>query len=206
MSVAAIVLAAGRGTRFGASPKMLADLQGKPLVRHVAEAALAAGLRPVLVVTGHASGEVRAALAGLDIALVPNPAYAEGLSTSLKAGFAALAPQAESALVLLGDMPLVGPDLIRALAAAWTEAGGPPALVPTYAGRRGNPVVLSRALGPEIAGLTGDAGAGPLLREREGVVEHPVDDPAVTADVDTPQALARLRGPQASTTPPRIAT
>lgn len=187
--VAALILAAGRGTRFGEEPKMLAMLEGRPLLRHVAEAALASAARPVLVVTGHRADEVAQALDGLDLVVVRNPDYADGLSTSLKAGFAALPPDAEAAIVMLGDMPRVPASLLDALAQAWREAGRPAALVPTQAGRRGNPVLLSRALAPEIARLEGDTGAGPLLRGRADVREWPVAEEAVAQDIDTPEAL-----------------
>lgn len=189
--VAAIILAAGRGTRFGAEPKLLALLDGKPLVRHVAEAALAGAVSPVLVVTGHRSDEVQAALEGLRVQFVQNDRYAEGLSTSLKAGFAALPESATAALVLLGDMPRIGAGLVNRFAAAWL-ASRPAALVPVYDGRRGNPVVLSQVLAAEIEALAGDVGAGPLLRGRTDVLEFPVDDPAVMQDVDTPDALRSL--------------
>ncbi len=191
MSVAAIVLAAGRGSRFGEAPKLLAHLHGKPLVRHVAEAALASAADPVFVVTGHRSGEVEATLIDLPIVLVPNRAYAEGLSTSLKAGFVALDPDTEAAIVLLGDMPLVGPALIDRLIARWRESR-PAAIVPVVEGQRGNPVVLSTSLRPEVERLTGDVGAGPLLRGRADVLEEAMDDEAAVRDVDTPAALAAL--------------
>jgi molybdenum cofactor cytidylyltransferase len=191
LSVAAIVLAAGRGSRFGEAPKLLAHLHGKPLVRHVAEAALASAADPVFVVTGHRSGEVEAALIDLPVVLVPNRAYAEGLSTSLKAGFAALDPDTEAAIVLLGDMPLVGPALIDRLIARWRESR-PAALVPVVEGQRGNPAVLSTTLRPEVERLTGDVGAGPLLRGRADVLEEAMDDEAAVRDVDTPAALAAL--------------
>ena len=192
MSVAALILAAGRGTRFGDAPKLLAPLQGKPLVRHVAEAAMASTAHPVIAVTGHRASEVEAALAGLPLDTVRNPDFAQGLSTSLKRGFAALGPEAEAAIVLLGDMPLVDAALIDRLVRRWQEER-PAALVPVSGGRRGNPVVLSRALAPEIARLAGDAGAGPLLRGRGDVIEEPIDAPGVLHDVDTPDALAALQ-------------
>lgn len=200
--IAAIVLAAGRGTRFAGATKMLATLHGTALVRHVVEAALASGLHPVLVVTGHEAEAVAAALHGTEVLSVPNPSYADGLSSSLRTGFAALPEDVDAAAILLGDMPGIGPDLLARLGAAWEEAGRPAALVPTHAGLRGNPVVLSRQLAPEIASLTGDVGAGPLLRGRPDVVEVAVDDPAVALDVDTAESLAAY----ASTTPRRIAT
>ena len=203
MSVAALILAAGRGTRFGEEPKLLASLEGKPLVRHAADAALASSARPVILVVGSRAAAVRAACSGVAVEVVLNSAFADGLSTSLRAGFAALPAQIEGALILLGDMPRIGAALLDRLVSAWGQAGRPPALVPTYGGRRGNPVLLSRVLAPEIAALSGDEGAGRLLRGRADVVEFPVDDEAVATDVDTPEALRRLG--QASTTPSRIA-
>lgn len=200
--VAAIVLAAGRGTRFEGGPKMMAVLDGEPMVRRIVECALQAGLGPVVAVTGHEAETVEACLADLDVATVRNPDYAQGLSTSLKAGFAALPAATAGAAILLGDMPAVGAGLLRQIVEAWLAAGRPPALVPAYQGRRGNPAVLSRVLAPAIAGLSGDVGAGPLLRGRADVVELAVDDAGVALDLDTAEAFARY----ASTTPCRIAT
>ncbi|WP_230530726.1 nucleotidyltransferase family protein [Microvirga roseola] len=191
--VAAIVLAAGRGTRFGSEPKLLAPLSDKPLVRHVAEAAVASSAQPVVAVTGHRAEEVEAALSDLSVRLVRNAAFAEGLSTSLRAGFSALPSHARAAIILLGDMPLVSAALIDTLVSAWREQGEPAALVPTLDGRRGNPVVLSLVLEDTIQGLSGDAGAGPLLRGRADVLEWPVEDPAILQDVDTAEELGRLR-------------
>ncbi len=195
MSVAAIILAAGQGTRFGAEPKLLADLAGKPLVRHVAEAAVRSSARPVVVVTGHRGAQVRDALADLPVETIANARYGDGLSTSLKAGFAALPATTEAAIILLGDMPLVGAGLIDALIGGWTKSACPPALVPVHGGRRGNPVVLSLSLRPQIDALEGDSGAGPLLRTIAGIVEWPVEDASVLQDIDTVAALAGLSRP-----------
>jgi molybdenum cofactor cytidylyltransferase len=193
MSVAAIVLAAGRGTRFGDDPKLLAMLDGKPLVRHVVEAACASVARPVLVVTGHRAEEVERAIADLPAHIVRNADYADGLSTSLKAGFAALPNGVDGGVILLGDMPRVRARLIDELALKWESAGCPAALVPVHAGRRGNPVILSRSISAAVAGLTGDTGAGPLLRERNDIVLSVMDDAAILQDVDTPETLSEMR-------------
>ncbi|GJD62277.1 nucleotidyltransferase family protein [Methylobacterium frigidaeris] len=192
--IGTVLLAAGRGTRFGASPKLLSPLDGKPLVRHAAEAAVAAGLGPVVAVLGHAGEAVRDALAGLPLTLVENPDYAEGLSTSLRAGLGAMPQSVSAALVLLGDMPRVGPGLLVRLADAFRAAPvAPSAVVPVRDGQRGNPVLLNhRLLGPGLAILTGDRGAGPLLARRDDVLELPVDEAGVLIDVDTPAALAGL--------------
>ena len=191
--VAAILLAAGRGTRFGEEPKLLARLGGKALVRHAAEAAARSTADPVIVVTGHQAEAVQAELMGLPVRIVHNPKYPDGLSTSLKAGFSALPSKARAAIVLLGDMPLVGANLIDALMAGWHDRGEPAALIPTLDGRRGNPVVISRALQSAIEGLSGDVGAGPVLRGRPDVVEWPTADKAVIQDIDTKEEFGKLR-------------
>jgi molybdenum cofactor cytidylyltransferase len=191
--VAAILLAAGRGTRFGKEPKLLARVDGKALVRHVADAAVSSAAAPVIVVTGHHADAVQEEMQGLAVQIVHNPLFADGLSTSLKAGFSALPPEARAAVILLGDMPLVTTGLINALVAGWHESGEPAALVPTLDGRRGNPVVISRALQAAIESLSGDAGAGPILRGRSDVVEWPTTDKAVVQDIDTKEGFGKLR-------------
>ncbi|GJD42768.1 Nicotine blue oxidoreductase [Methylobacterium cerastii] len=192
-AVGAVLLAAGRGTRFGAEPKLLAQLDGKPLVRHAADAALAAKARPVVVVLGAHAAAVRAALNGLDVAFVENAAFADGLSTSLRAGLAALPPGTDAAVILLGDMPRVTPGQIDRLVAAYRAARpAPAAIAPVVEGRRGNPVLLDRrVLADALAGLSGDHGAGPLLKGRIDVLEVP-GEPGTALDVDTPDMLARL--------------
>jgi molybdenum cofactor cytidylyltransferase len=197
VNVAVIVLAAGLGSRFGATPKLLAELDGAPLVRRVAEAAAASRAGPVIVVLGRAGKAVRGALAGLPVRLVENPDYAQGLATSLKAGFAALPVEAAGAIVCLGDMPLLGPDILDALVDAFEETPHAAAIVPVHGGRRGNPVLLSRRLAPEIARLEGDRGAGPLLAARGDVRELAWGDDRVLVDVDTPEALAALNARRA---------
>jgi molybdenum cofactor cytidylyltransferase len=190
--VAAIVLAAGRGTRFRSNLKLLTPLNGRPLVCHVVEAAVTSSAKPVIVVTGHRAGEIEASLEEFPIQGVRNPAFADGLSTSLRAGFAALPPHTRAAVVLLGDMPLIKASLIDTLVSAWRAMGEPAAVVPTVNGQRGNPVVLSHDLKGVIEGLSGDTGAGPILRGRTDVVECPVDDPAILRDVDTIDDLGMM--------------
>jgi molybdenum cofactor cytidylyltransferase len=191
--VAAIVLAAGRGTRFGSEPKLLAPFRGKALVRHAVEAATGSVSKPVIVVTGHRAGEIEAVLDELPIQVVRNASYAEGLSTSLKAGFAALPSQAKATVVVLGDMPFVTACLIDTLVHGWHVMGRPAALVPALNGQRGNPVILSRDLESVIEGLSGDVGAGPILRGRPDILEWPVTDPTILQDIDTMDEMGRFR-------------
>jgi molybdenum cofactor cytidylyltransferase len=193
--IAAIVLAAGRSTRMGAGNKLLADVAGKPMVRHAVEAALESQARPVLVVTGHQADDVRAALAGLDVTFVANPDFAQGLSSSLKAGIRAIPADATGSLVLLGDMPRIGAPHLDAMIAAFASDASLPIVVPVHEGRRGNPVLWPADLFSEMLALEGDAGARSLLaRHAHRVREIDLGTDAVLMDVDTPDALARLRG------------
>ncbi|SFK49647.1 nucleotidyltransferase family protein [Methylorubrum salsuginis] len=188
--IAAVILAAGLGTRFGPQPKMLAEFAGKAMVRHAAEAALASMARPVVVVLGAHAEAVRAALSGLDLTLVQNPDFAAGLSTSLKAGLTALPPETDAALVLLGDMPRIGAAHLDGLIAAYRSADPrPSAVVPVRDHRRGNPVLLDlNLLKDDLNALSGDRGAGPILNRRADVLEVP-GDAATGFDVDRPDGL-----------------
>jgi molybdenum cofactor cytidylyltransferase len=192
--IAALVLAAGRSTRMGGPNKLLAEIGGKPLVRIAAEQALASRARPVVVVTGHQRDKVEAVLAGLDVQRVHNPDFAEGLSTSVKAGLAALPESVDGAIVCLGDMPQVTAALIDKLAAAFDPEKGALVVVPVIEGKRGNPVVWARRFFPELMAIDGDVGARHLIgRYPEAVAEVPLTDTAALVDVDTPDALVRVR-------------
>jgi molybdenum cofactor cytidylyltransferase len=192
-NIAAVVLAAGRSTRMGAN-KLIADVGGKPMVRRVVVAALESAASPVLVVTGHQQAEVRSALAGLDVVFVHNPNYAQGLSTSLKAGIAAAPPSVAGVLVLLGDMPLIAPGHLDQLIAAFRDRAEV-VIVPVHAGKRGNPVLWPRAFFAAMLGLEGDAGAKRLLATNAGCVrEVDLGTDAIFLDVDTAEALAQVRG------------
>ena len=192
--VAAVVLAAGRSTRMGAVNKMLAEINGKPLVRIAAEQALASHAKPVIVVTGHERERVEQALAGLPLSFVHNPDYAEGLGTSLKAGIGAVPDESDGAIVCLGDMPQVDAGLIDKLLMAFDPARGALVVVPSINGRRGNPVVWSRRFFPELMAVTGDVGARYLIGQyAEAVVEVPLAGDAALTDVDTPESLSAVK-------------
>jgi molybdenum cofactor cytidylyltransferase len=193
--IAAIVLAAGRSVRMGAANKLLADVGGRPMVRHAVEAALVSQARPVLVVTGHQADDVRAALAGLNVEFVANADFAQGLSTSLKAGIRAVPPEITGAVVLLGDMPRIEAAHLDAMIAAFASPAGAAIVVPMHEGQRGNPVLWPADLFAEMLALEGDAGARSLLTKHpDRVREIDLGTDAVLMDVDTPDALARLRG------------
>jgi molybdenum cofactor cytidylyltransferase len=196
--IAAVVLAAGRSRRMAPHNKLLlADRTGKPMIARVVDNVLSSKARPILVVTGHMAEEVEQALGGRPVRYVHAPEYASGLSASLKAGIAAVPPEAAAALVCLGDMPLVTGRMIDRLLEAYDADEGRRIVLPTFRGKQGNPMLWDRRFFPEILGLAGDSGARALLaRHLEQVAEVEMGDDAVLRDFDTTDALATL--------PPRL--
>ena len=192
--IAAVVLAAGRSTRMGPVNKLLAEVEGAPMVLKAVRAARASQADPVIVVTGHERESVEAALAGEDVTLVHNPEHAAGLSTSLHRGLGTLPEESDGVVVCLGDMPRIGPQVIDRLIAAFNPTEGRAICVPTWQGKRGNPVLLGRQFLAEIQAIAGDVGAKALIGDYpELVAEVSMPDDAVLTDVDTPDGLARLK-------------
>ena len=196
-SVAAIILAAGTGSRFDPAPgdsKVLAPYQGVPLLAHVIATVAASRASPCIVVTGHAGDAVAHALRGLAVTRVHAVDHGRGMAHSLRAGLAGVPASASATLVLLADMPLVASTTLDRLIDAFTvDPAAIEAVVPVYRGSRGNPVLLARSLFSETARLDGDEGARRLLgRPNRRIVECLVDDPGIAADVDTKDALRRL--------------
>jgi molybdenum cofactor cytidylyltransferase len=191
---AAVILAAGRGTRMPAQNKLLAEIGGTPIIRRTVEAALASKAKPVIVVTGHEADRVKAALAGLNVTFVHNPDFKEGLSTSLKAGIAVVPAVCDAATILLGDMPNVSAALINRLTQALDLEKGMLIAVPTRDGKRGNPVMWSRRFFGELMKLEGDSGARHLIGQNaDAVAEVPADDDSIFLDIDTGEALEAAR-------------
>jgi molybdenum cofactor cytidylyltransferase len=192
--VAGVVLAAGQSRRMGGPNKLLEIIGGKPLVRRVVEQVLASEVTAVVVVTGHQRERVQEALSGLEVIFTHNPDYADGLSGSVKAGIAALPANVDAALVCLGDMPQVDAKLIDRLVGIYDPERGALIVVPTFEGKRGNPVLWARRFFHDLIELQGDVGARHLIGTyADAVVEVPVESRAVFFDVDTPDALAEAR-------------
>jgi molybdenum cofactor cytidylyltransferase len=185
-AVHAIVLAAGFGSRFGGG-KLMAPWRGGVLLDGALDAALAAPVAAVHVVTG-ADPAAAAHARARGAHIVEAAEHASGLAASLKAGVAALPPDATGALVLLGDMPRVPHAVLAPLVAA-IEAGAA-AAVPVFEGRIGNPAALSAALFPAVMALQGDRGARALIEGLGGaMVLVPSPDAGVLFDVDRPEDL-----------------
>ncbi|MBB4302046.1 molybdenum cofactor cytidylyltransferase [Rhodobium orientis] len=192
--VAALILAAGRAARMGGPNKLLATVDGTPLVAHAAKAASDSRASSVTAVTGHRAEEVDAILKESDIRIIHNPDYMKGLSSSLAAGIKALPETADAVLVLLADMPRVTAETLDRLIAAFDPEAGAHIVVPTSGGKRGNPVLWSRRYFEALSSITGDVGARHLIGENADAVVEVEIGAEVALDLDTPEALAAIGG------------
>lgn len=190
--IAGIVLAAGQSSRLG-RPKQLLPVHGEPLLRYTLRRVLASRLGQFVVIVGHETEAVRAAIADLPVTIVGNPQYARGQSTSVRAGIAALPPEADAAVFLLGDQPGIDPEVVDALIVAWHETQAP-VVAPRYEDGVGNPVLFDRRLFAEFEGLRGDSGAKPIVeahRRAGNLLTVPTRGRA-PRDVDTEADFAAL--------------
>jgi molybdenum cofactor cytidylyltransferase len=192
--VHAVVLAAGRSSRMGGPNKLLAHFAGRPLIRQTVERALASAADGVSVVTGHQAARIRDALQELDISVVHNADFASGLSGSLKAGIAAVPVDAAGALIMLADMPAVSTGDLDRLIAEFRACGGQAVIRATCQGKRGNPLILPRALFGQVAQLEGDTGARHLVESGSVPVIDVEIGEGAAIDVDTPAALEHAGG------------
>jgi CTP:molybdopterin cytidylyltransferase MocA len=194
MRVAGVVLAAGSGSRFGGH-KLAVELHGRPILRHVLDAARAAGLDPIVVVAPPDDRLASVDLGPASIAVNAHPE--EGLSSSVRIGLRALdadatQPAVDAAVILQGDQPLIRPSTIRAVIEAAAETPGVPFVVARHAGDRSpNPVLARRSTWRLADELAGDRGFGPLLATHDELVRFVGVDGA-NPDVDTPADLERL--------------
>ena len=188
MRLVSIVLAAGSARRFG-SDKLSAEFRGEPLVRHAIRAARAAPVERVMVICSDklSVGDWPGGPPVETVRIASN-----ALSASLQAGITA-ANGASGAFIFLGDMPLIPPNVAGKVADA---LGDHFAAVPRHAGKNGHPVLLSARAFPEIARLTGDEGAGRLLKQRADVAFVDVEEDTILLDVDRAEDLARLESRQ----------
>jgi molybdenum cofactor cytidylyltransferase len=185
--VGGVLLAAGRGTRFQGGNKLLAEVDGDPVVRRAAETLTGTPLEGVVAVLGHEAEAVKAALEGLDLAARYNEDYAEGQSTSVAAGVAAARERGwDAAVFALGDMPFVDADTVETLLGAYAQGTGT-VLAPAYEGTRGNPVLFDRRHFDALVEVTGDRGGRDILEEAGTLV--PVENPGIWRDIDRREDL-----------------
>ena len=189
----AVLLAAGRSSRMGGPNKLLATFDGVPLIRRVATAIVDAGL-PLTVVTGHQREHVGEALGDLEVNLVHNPDFGDGLSGSLKTGIRSLPGDADGAIMVLADMPGISASDIIALKDKFAETSGLSIVRATHGGKRGNPVILPKSVFTLVDQIEGDTGARAIVESGSVPVIDVEIGSAASVDVDTPGSLKAAGG------------
>jgi molybdenum cofactor cytidylyltransferase len=192
--IAGVILAAGTASRMG-TPKQLLMFGGKPLLEHVLDRARCARLTPLIVVLGHEANIIRQKIDfGSNLVVIADD-YALGQSASLKTGLSRIPAHCDGALFLLGDQPLIPATVMDRLVESFYRLSAN-IVIPTCGGKRGNPVLIGRALFPQLAALTGDTGARALFRAYpERIVEIEVGRAGICFDVDTREDYERLCQP-----------
>ena len=196
-TIGGVILAAGQSRRMGAQNKLLAEIDGVPIIRRTAQAMLDGGLNDLVIVTGHEHRLVAAALDDLPVTCIYNDEYQSGQASSVACGVRHHQNGSHAAvLIALGDMPLVRPELIAALLRDHSSL--PDATdritLPVFDGRRGNPVIWGRGFFDELVALTGDAGGRIIFAENKNAVNSlGWPDDSIHLDIDTPEALAPLK-------------
>jgi len=172
--------------------KQLLRLGDRPLLEHVLDNVRASSVAEIVLVLGFEAEAIQREIKLHDARLIVNSQYRQGMGISLKSGLAALDPEAEGALVVLADQPLLRPGTLDRLIAEH-QAGKAQIVIPTYRGFRGNPVLLDRSIFPELMGLNGDTGCRAVFGDHiDGIVKLPVDDVGILLDVDERSDLEAL--------------
>ncbi len=181
---AGVILAAGSASRMGKT-KQLMSFGHTTLLGQVFQNAARSALSPLIVVLGHDATKIQQTIDLSSAAVVINPAYAKGQSTSLIAGLEHVPPACDAAMFLLGDQPLISPEIINTLIHAF-QASTAPIVIPFFNGRRGNPVIIARSLFHRLRTVSADTGARVLFREfKTSILKVPLQDDAILVDVDT---------------------
>jgi molybdenum cofactor cytidylyltransferase len=179
---------------MGPSNKLLARFEGKPLLAHVLDTARSSKVRSVIAVTGHEPELTRPLVEASGAVAIHNPDFREGLSTSLAAGIRAVPDGCDGAIILLGDMPRITPEMIDRMIDIFVAAPEGSIIMAAHGGVRGNPVLWPRRHFEALTRISGDTGARGLIGEHARDVIAVELGEAAAFDLDTPEALAAAGG------------
>ncbi len=192
-NIQALVLAAGCSKRMAGKNKLLATMNGTPLIKLVVQAALASRVDSVTVVTGFEAQKIKEALQGNKVRFVHNHDYASGMASSLRTGLRSLATNSDGALIMLADMPFVGSEQIDLLIEEFVRSADNAIVVPVFNNQLGNPRLWAHKYFEAMCGCDGDVGARHLIEKFSTMVKKvEMNDAKVLTDIDTPAELALL--------------
>lgn len=193
--IAAVILAAGASRRMRGRDKLMEEAGGTPLLRRVADSAWSSMASEVVVVLGARADVRRGALDGLAVRFITNSDWQAGMAQSIRAGIASLDDSVDGAIIMLGDMPEVGPSILNQLITMFDPERGLDIIRPRAAsGPIGNPILFGRAHFAALSRLSGDTGAKAVIAANpDRIFDMPTDDDGVLIDLDTPEAWAAWR-------------
>ena len=191
MKISGLILGAGASQRLGPPKQLLPFRDTTMLGWVVGQAQRAAGLDEVVVVLGRAAAEIRERVNFGSTRVVENPVFAEGCSSSYRAGLAAIDSESAAIMIALGDQPGITPEIIDALAAEWRLQPQPIALC-SYRGRRGHPMIFARSMFEQLEGLHGDKAAWKLVDANSGAVLEVALDLPFPDNINTAEDFERL--------------
>jgi len=194
LNILGVILGAGKSSRMGSENKLLADINGKPMILRVLEAANESKINKTIIVTGYQRELIQTATGAVDIQCVHNPNFSEGLSSSIKSVKRLLNPDVDGVIICLGDMPGITSDHINALINTFEGDMNRHIFIPIFNGKRGNPVLWGQKYFSLLCNLTGDKGARELFESHsDDILEVEINDDAIHTDLDTPTALKQYR-------------
>ncbi|UCD58370.1 MAG: nucleotidyltransferase family protein [Candidatus Hydrogenedentota bacterium] len=190
--ISGVILAAGKSARIRPL-KQLLPFRGKTILGQIVESALSSSLCEVIAVLGHAAEQIRQVVDFGDAKVVVNREHEQGQSTSLQAGLSAVCDQSAAVMFILGDQPLISAEVIDTLIEGYYPQRAP-LVIPTFRGKRGNPVIVGRSLFHRLQSLTGDVGARALFEEyAEQIKEIEIENECIRFDIDTWEDYAKLK-------------
>lgn len=191
-STSAVILAAGTSTRMG-TVKQLLRIDDRPLLQHVLDNVRGSEVTEIILVLGSSAEAIRREIDALNVRVVLNESYQQGMGTSLRAGLSAVGSETQAALIVLADQPFVRPATLDQLIAIHRRSRAQ-IVIPTYRGFRGNPVLLDRSVFPEVMALGGDIGCRAIFGDHpQGILKVPVDDVGILLDIDRQGDFEALR-------------
>lgn len=194
ISVAAVVLAAGRSSRMKNKNKLLEELDDVPILHHVLNAIADSDVSETIVVLGHESEKIKSTLRGYELNIVDNPLYKSGIGSSIRKGVESLSQSIDGVLMILGDMPGITPRILKSLIENLVPEERKEICIPVCDNKLGNPVLWSKRFLPELCNLEGDIGGRCLFEEYSSFLVYcPMNTDAIHQDIDTDDQLQSIR-------------
>ena len=185
-NITAIILAAGLSRRMEGQNKLLLPFQDQTLIKTVTDKVVSTGFNDIIVITGHEKERIEESLKNCPVKIIWNPEYAQGMSTSIKAGILSSKPGTNGYMIFLADMPFITKKIIKIIIETFYSSSPRAIVVPLYKSRRGNPVLFSKVYQEELLALKGDTGGRSIVENHEDeVIEVPISDQQPISDIDT---------------------